>query len=107
MRRYWVLGIVGIILAVAGAGIFGFDQWSKSDLSGSFVSSDDAQVVADMVQVGSLNAGRIVTVEVNIGSSVMEGQVIARQGLGQQRDGTATLQVERKFEGHIGGLHDS
>ena len=77
MRRYWVLGIVGMILAVVGGGIFGFDQWSKSDLSGSFVSTDDAQVVADMVQVGSLNAGRIVAVDANIGSSVMEGQVIA------------------------------
>ena len=75
--RYWVLGVVGLILALVGGGIFGYDQWSKSDLSGSFVSTDDAQVVADMVQVGSLNAGRIIAMRVDVGAPIMEGQVIA------------------------------
>ncbi len=68
---------MGLILAVVGGSIFGYDQWSKSDLSGSFVSTKDAQVVADLVQVGSINPGRIMIMEVDVGTSVMEGQVIA------------------------------
>ena len=77
MSRYLILGAAGLILAIVGASIFGFDQWSKSDLSGRFVSSNNAQVVADLVQVGSINAGRIVVMDVDVGSTVLEGQVIA------------------------------
>ena len=77
MSRYLILGAAGLILAIVGASIFGFDQWSKSDLSGLFVSSNNAQVVADLVQVGSINAGRIVAMDVDVGSTVLEGQVIA------------------------------
>ena len=77
MSRYLILGAAGLILAIVGASIFGFDQWSKSDLSGRFVSSNNAQVVADLVQVGSINAGRIVAMDVDVGSTVLEGQVIA------------------------------
>ena len=77
MSRYLILGAAGLILAIIGASIFGFDQWSKSDLSGRFVSSNNARVVADLVQVGSINGGRIVAMDVDVGSTVMEGQVIA------------------------------
>jgi len=77
MRRYWILGVAGLILAIIGATIFGYDQWSKSDVSGRFVSTKNAHVVADLVQVGSINAGRIIGMEVDVGTSVMEGQVIA------------------------------
>ena len=77
MSRYLILGAAGLVLAIIGASIFGFDQWSKSDLSGRFVSTNNAQVVADLVQVGSVNAGRIVNMDVDVGSSVLEGQVIA------------------------------
>ena len=77
MSRYLILGAAGLILAIVGASIFDFDQWSKSDLSGRFVSSNNAQVVADLVQVGSINAGRIVAMDVDVGSTVLEGQVIA------------------------------
>ncbi|MCH8280657.1 MAG: efflux RND transporter periplasmic adaptor subunit [Chloroflexi bacterium] len=77
MSRYLVLGAAGLILAIVGASIFGFELWSKSDLSGRFVSTNDAQVVADLIQVGSINAGRIIDMNVDVGTSVMEGQVIA------------------------------
>ena len=77
MNRYWVLGVLGLIAVIAGSGIFGYDQWSKSDLSGRFVSTNDAQVVADLIQVGSINAGRIIEISVDVGTSVMEDQVIA------------------------------
>ena len=77
MSRYLLLGAAGLILAIVGASIFGFELWSKSDLSGRFVSTNDAQVVADLIQVGSINAGRIIDMNVDVGTSVMEGQVIA------------------------------
>ena len=72
-----MLGVVGLILAIVGGSIFGYDQWSQSDFSGNFVSTKDAQVVADLVQVGSINPGRIMVMEVDVGTSVTEGQVIA------------------------------
>ena len=77
MSRYLILGAAGLILAIVGASIFSFDRWSKSDLSGRFVSSNNARVVADLVQVGSINGGRIVAMDVDVGTTVMEGQVIA------------------------------
>jgi multidrug resistance efflux pump len=75
--RFWVLMVAGLIAVIVGASIFGCDQWSKSDLSGRFVSTDDAQVVAELVQVGSINAGRIIVMHVDVGTPVIEGQVIA------------------------------
>lgn len=74
---FWVLMVAGLIAVIVGASIFGYDQWSKSDLSGRFVSTDDAQVVAELVQVGSINAGRIIVMHVDVGTPVIEGQVIA------------------------------
>ena len=69
--------VTGIIAIIVGAGILGYGQWSKSDLSGRFVSTDNAQVFTDLVHIGSLNAGRIVVMNVDVGTSVLEGQVIA------------------------------
>ena len=75
--RFWVLMVMGLIAVLVGGSIFGYDQWSKSDLSGRFVSTDNAQVVAELVQVGSLNSGRIIVMNVDVGTPVLEGQVIA------------------------------
>ncbi len=69
--------VMGLIAVIVGSSIFGYDQWSKSDLSGRFVSTKNAQVVAELVQVGSLNGGRIIVMSVDVGTPVMEGQVIA------------------------------
>ena len=62
---------------LVGGGIVGFDQWVNSDISGRFVSSDSAEVVADLVKVGPLNAGRISSVEVAVGDPVLMGQALA------------------------------
>ena len=77
IRRFWVLGVVGLIIAIIGGGLLAYGLWSNSELSGRFVSAKNAQVVADMVQVGSLNAGRIVVIDLEVGDPVLEGQVIA------------------------------
>lgn len=62
---------------LVGGGIVGLDQWVNSDISGRFVSSDSAEVVADLVKVGPLNAGRISSVEVAVGDPVLKGQALA------------------------------
>ena len=63
-----------LALVIVGGSLFGYRSWYNSS---HFVSTDNAKVVADLVQVGSLNAGRILRMEVDLGSPVTEGQLIA------------------------------
>ena len=75
--RYKILLVAGLILVLVGGGFGGYGLWSQSDVSGSFVSTSNAQVAARLVQVGSSNAGRIVSMNVDVGAPVLEGQVVA------------------------------
>ena len=72
--RYIVMLAVGLLAVIVGGSLFGVSTINNSR---TFVSTDDGDVVADLVQVGSLNAGRIVAMNVDIGTTVLEGQVIA------------------------------
>ncbi len=63
-----------LALVIVGGSLFGYRSWYNSS---HFVSTDNAKVVADLVQVGSLNAGRILRMEIDLGSPVTEGQLIA------------------------------
>ena len=71
------------ILAVVGALAlyFGLRFWYESTY---FVMTDNAQVTGDLVQVGSLNAGRIVDANLEVGQSVAKDQVIATVAVPQQ-----------------------
>ena len=74
MRVQWVVALlVGTIAMIVGASLFAYAELRDS----GYVSDDNAQVVADLVQVGSLNAGRIKIMNVDVGDAVVEGQVIA------------------------------
>ena len=72
-RTQLVLTVV-LVLVVAGGSWFGY---RTSYNSSHFVSTDNAQVVADLIQLGSVNAGRILDMSVDVGAPVTEGQVIA------------------------------
>ncbi len=72
--RLPVLLALGIIIALVVAAFFGYRLRYNSI---HFVSTNNAQVAAALVQVGSLHAGRIIKMNVDIGTSVGEGQVIA------------------------------
>jgi multidrug resistance efflux pump len=72
--RYIVMLVVGLLAVIVGASMFGFSTWSNAR---TFVSTSNAKVVADLVQVGSANAGRITLLNVDVGDSVTKGQVIA------------------------------
>jgi len=69
-----LLLVMVLIVAVGGAGWFGYRTWYNSYY---FVSTNNARVAADLVQVGSINAGRIIKMNVDVGAPVTEGQVIA------------------------------
>ena len=72
--RYVVMLAVGLIAVIVGGSLFGVSTVNNSR---TFVSTDNAEVVADLVQVGSMNAGRITEMNVDVGTTVLEGQVIA------------------------------
>ena len=63
-----------LALIIVGASLFGYRSWYNS---AHFVSTDNAKIVADLIQVGSINAGRILRMDVDVGTPVTEGQLIA------------------------------
>lgn len=73
-RPLTVLAALVIVAILGVAGLVGYRFWYNST---NFVSTDNAQVTAALVQVGSINAGRIFSMNVDVGSPVSEGQVIA------------------------------
>lgn len=73
-KQYVLILLVGFVAIIIGGSLFAITSLSSSR---RFISTDNAQVVADLVQVGSMNAGRIRVLNVDVGSAVVEGQVIA------------------------------
>ena len=69
-----VSAALAIVLVIGLVGLFGYRLWFNSV---NFVSTDNARVTAALVQVGSVNAGRIFSMNVDVGSPVSQGQVIA------------------------------
>lgn len=63
-----------LTLALVATTVLGYRYWYETTY---FVSTDNASVTGDLVQVGSLNAGRIVATRVDVGRPVREGQEIA------------------------------
>ena len=63
-----------LALIIVGVSLFGYRSWYNS---AHFVSTDNAKIVADLIQVGSINAGRILRMDVDVGTPVTEGQLIA------------------------------
>jgi len=75
-----------ILLVVLGAGaIMGYRYWYETTY---YVSTDNAAVTGDLVQVGSLNAGRIIATRVDVGAPVRQGQEIAVVAMPQEVGGT-------------------
>jgi multidrug resistance efflux pump len=82
---------IGLVVLVV-AGWFGFNAWRASLL---YVSTDNAQITGQPVQVGAMNAGRVDVVYPTIGNTVHEGDVLATVSLPSQigtgQDGTPKL----------------
>jgi multidrug resistance efflux pump len=73
------LPILLIVLAVGG--YFGYNAYRESQL---YVSTDNAQVTGQPVQVGSINAGRIDNVYAKVGRPVKKGDPLAQVALPSQ-----------------------
>jgi multidrug resistance efflux pump len=86
-KRKRLLLLVPILLVALGvATLLGYRYWYESTY---FVSTENASVTGDMVQVGSLNAGRIVATRVDVGRPVREGQEIAVVAMPREVGSTA------------------
>jgi multidrug resistance efflux pump len=75
-RRKPRLGVaiaITLVIVLAG-GTFGYRYYEDQRL---YVSTDNALVSGQLVQVGSLNAGQIASVSVDIGDRVARDQVVA------------------------------
>src|SRR5215471_5114574 len=79
LNRRVLLPILLVILIVAG--YFGYNTYREGQL---YVSTDNAQLSGQQVQVGSMNAGRVDAVLVTIGADVHKGDVVAQVALPSQ-----------------------
>ncbi|HEV7665403.1 MAG TPA: efflux RND transporter periplasmic adaptor subunit [Chloroflexota bacterium] len=77
--RRVLLPVLAVILI--GAAVFGFNTYREGQL---YVSTDNAQLTAQPVQVGAMNAGRVEAILPSIGSRVQKGDVIAQVALPSQ-----------------------
>ena len=74
--RAKILTGVGIVLGIAVivVAFFGYRYYDQSE---NYVSTDDAQVSGDVVQVAPLSGGRVASVNVDVGDVVKQGQTVA------------------------------
>jgi multidrug resistance efflux pump len=75
-----------LLIALGAATLLGYRYWYETTY---FVSTDNASVTGDLVQVSSLNAGRIVATRVDLGRPVREGQEIAVVAMPREVGSTA------------------
>lgn len=78
-RFLWLIPI--LLIATLAATAFGYRYWYQNTY---FVWTENASVTGDLVQVGSLNAGRIVATRVDVGRPVRNGQEIAVVAMPQE-----------------------
>jgi len=89
-----VLVVVALIALVIGVNTYLNSLW--------FVSTDNAEVTGTPVPVGSLNAGRIEAITVQVGSIVHKGDVLARVVLPTQVSSAAVREgVAAPFDGTV------
>ncbi len=79
LTRRVLLPVLGLILMVAA--VVGFNAWRESSL---YVSTDNAQLSGQPVQVGSMNAGKVDNIIPSIGEAVHKGDVVAQVALPSQ-----------------------
>jgi multidrug resistance efflux pump len=79
LSRLLLLPIAAVVVLVAA--YFGFNTWRDGQL---YVSTDNAQLSGQPVQVGAMNAGRVLAIIPSIGASVHRGDVVAQVALPSQ-----------------------
>jgi len=71
MKRLILLGVVAVVLVTAG--LVGYRYWYTNQ---HFVSTDNALVSGDLIQVSSVNGGRVAAVGAGVGDLVKKGQTV-------------------------------
>jgi len=85
-----------LLIVLAAASYFGYGYYQDQML---YVSTDNAYVTGALIQVGSLNAGRVSEVSVDIGQHVMAGQSVATVMLPSALATTASGTPKMGFRG--------
>jgi multidrug resistance efflux pump len=89
-----VVAVVALIALIVGVYVYVNNLW--------YVSTDNAQVDGTPVQVGSLNAGRVEAINVQVGSVVNKGDVLARVLLPTQVESAAIREgIYAPFDGTV------
>lgn len=79
MLRRLILPVALVVVLVAGG--VGFSMYREGQM---YVSTDNAQLSGQPVQVGSMNAGRVALIGVKIGERIAHGDVLAEVALPSQ-----------------------
>jgi multidrug resistance efflux pump len=79
LTRRVLLPVVAVVLVVVAA--FAFNTYREGQL---YVTTENAQLTGQPVQVGSMNAGRLESITPSIGAAVHKGDVIAQVALPSQ-----------------------
>lgn len=72
--RRRLLLLIGVPVLVVAAAVVGYAMYREGV---QYVSTDNAQVTGQPVQVGSMNAGRLDVIKVRVGSAVHHNDVLA------------------------------
>lgn len=94
LTRRVLLPAAAIVLVVVA--VFGFNAYREGQL---YVSTDNAQLTGQPVQVGAMNAGRVESIAPSIGSAVHKGDVIAQVALPSQTGMGQSGQAKMGFLG--------
>jgi multidrug resistance efflux pump len=92
--RRVLISAAAVVLLVAAA--FGYNAYREGLM---YVSTENAQLTGQMVQVGALNAGKVDAIFPNIGASVHKGDVIAQVVLPSQVGTTQSGQPKVDYLG--------
>ena len=95
LRMRWLVLVAAPILLLIAAGV-GYSMYRET---ARYVSTDNAQLYGQPVPVGSMNAGRVASVNVLVGSTVHRNDVLASVELPSQ---TGTAQNGQPRLGFLG-----
>ncbi|MBV9356776.1 MAG: efflux RND transporter periplasmic adaptor subunit, partial [Chloroflexi bacterium] len=70
-----------VLIVVIAAAVVGFNLWRNSQM---YVSTDNASISGQPVQVGSMNAGRVDVINPQVGATVHKGDVLASVAIPSQ-----------------------
>jgi len=107
-KRKVIISLILIVMVGAFAGI-GWYYWHKNSY---FVSTEDAKVMGDIVNVSPQISGKLLEINVEEGDAVVKDQILGRQGLSSAQESNIELSVLRapingiilKKQGTVGEL---